>query len=108
MKKKDAKVAWNSHISMIASNHENDIRRVCKDANIYYPPAWYKSSRGTSFSLIDQIFYDIEIEQCGNCKHYTAQNYGQITEMNCQNDKVPVFGQLVSPTFGCKGFENVK
>ncbi len=63
MTRKDAKASWNQTISRIASQHEHNISHICEDANIFYPPKWYSSSRGTSLSLIDDIFDDIESSQ---------------------------------------------
>ena len=41
------KAQLNYLLSVIATKHENDIRRICKETNIYYPPPWYRSIRGS-------------------------------------------------------------
>ena len=60
MSRKEAKASWNATISIIAHNHENNIKRICEEANIYYPPSWYKSQRGSKLNLIDKIYNSIK------------------------------------------------
>jgi len=37
----------NHLLSKIAEKEEHDIKRVCKEGNIFFPPAWYTSIRGS-------------------------------------------------------------
>lgn len=39
-------VQLNSLLSRIAHDHGNDLRRLCKETNTFFPPPWYKSVRG--------------------------------------------------------------